>query len=163
MGNPGLWRNKTFSHDCCPCDQHIIAWLPNGERVHSTHTCTLNIPALPASAQHANIIPSLTSHSLISVVPLCNTSCNVVFTKTGCTNKYRSKIILCGSKCTRTGLWMIPLYPTLPFTASNDKANTLPTVIVANVDATSSVGEYACYMHQALCSPPATTVIGTQT
>jgi hypothetical protein len=35
----------------------------------------------------------------------------------------------------------------------------LPIVIAANVDATSSVGEYARYIHQALCSPPATTLI----
>ncbi len=33
-----------------------IARLPNGEWVHSTYTCTLNIPALPASARHAHII-----------------------------------------------------------------------------------------------------------
>jgi hypothetical protein len=55
---------------------------------------------------------------------------------------YRGKVILCGSKCTRTGLWMIPLYPTLPATANNNQANTLSTVIAANVDA-SSAGEYA--------------------
>ncbi len=35
----------------------------------------------------------------------------------------------------------------------------LPTVIAANVDTTSSTGEYACYIHQALCSSPATTLI----
>ncbi len=35
----------------------------------------------------------------------------------------------------------------------------LPTVIAANVDATSSVGEYARYIHQALCSPPETTFL----
>ncbi len=68
-----------------PTNKPIIACLPNGERVHSTHTCTLDIPALPASAQHAHIIPGLASHSLISIITLCNTGCNVVFTKIGCT------------------------------------------------------------------------------
>jgi hypothetical protein len=35
----------------------------------------------------------------------------------------------------------------------------LSTVIAANVDATSSASEYARYIHQALCTPPATTLI----
>ncbi len=39
----------------------------------------------------------------------------------------------------------------------------LPTVIAANVGVTSSAGEYARYIHQALCSPPATTLIQTIT
>ncbi len=44
---------------------------------------------------------------------------------------------------------------------SNNQANTLPTVIAANVDATSSTDEYACYIHQTLCSTPVTTLIQT--
>jgi hypothetical protein len=91
-----------------PISKPIIAWLPNGEHVHSTHT-----------------------------------GCDVVFTKIGCTITYHSKVILCGSKCTRTGLWMIPLYPAPPLSANNNQANFLPTVIAANVDATFSAGEYA--------------------
>jgi hypothetical protein len=68
-----------------PTNKPIIARLSNGEPVHSMDTCTLNIPALPASEQHAHIIPGLASHSLISVVTLCNAGCNVIFTKIGCT------------------------------------------------------------------------------
>ncbi len=52
-------------------------------------------------------------------------------------NQYCGKIILCGSKGTHIRLWMIPLCPTPPLTASNNPANPLPTVIAANVDATS--------------------------
>jgi hypothetical protein len=44
-------------------------------------------------------------------------------------------------------------------TASINPAIPPPTVIAANMEATSSAGEYACYIHQALCSPPATTLI----
>jgi hypothetical protein len=142
-----------------PTSKPIIAPLPNGKRVHSMHTCTLYIPAIPASARHAHIIPGLASQSLISVVTLCNAGCNVVFAKIGCTITYCGKVILCGSKCTCTELWMIPLYPTPPSTANNNQANTLPTVIAANMDTTSSTGEYARYIHQALCSPPTTTLI----
>jgi hypothetical protein len=59
----------------------IIARLPNGEQVHSTHTCTLDLPALPTSTRAAHIIPGLASHSLLSVVTLCNAGCIVNFTK----------------------------------------------------------------------------------
>jgi hypothetical protein len=142
-----------------PNSKHIIARLPNGKRVHSTHMCTLDIPALPTSVGHTHTIPGLASHSLMSVVTLCNAGCNVIFTKIGCTIVYHGKVILCGSKCTRTGLWMIPLCPTPPSTANNSHTNMLPNVIAANVGATISVGEYARYIHQALCSPPATTLI----
>jgi hypothetical protein len=142
-----------------PTNQPIIARLPNGKHVHSMHTCTLDIPALPALARHAHIIPGLASHSLISVITLCNAGYNVPFTKIGCTITYRGKNILCGSKCTRTGSWMIPLCSTPPSTTNNNHANPLPNVIAAYVDATSSAGEYARYIHQALCSPPATTLI----
>jgi hypothetical protein len=72
---------------------------------------------------------------------------------------HRGKIILWGSKCTRIGLWMILLCPTPPLTARNNPANPLPTVIAANMDATSSAGKYAHCIHQALCSNPATTLI----
>ncbi len=142
-----------------PTNKPIIAQLPNGKHVHSIHMCMLDIPALPASAQHAHIIPGLACHSLISVITLCNVGCNVAFTKIACTITYCGKIILCSSKCTHTGLWMIPLFPTPPLTTSKNPANLLPTVIAANMDATSSAGEYACYIHQALCSPPVTTLI----
>jgi hypothetical protein len=44
----------------------------------------------------------------------------------------------------------------MPQSATSIKLDILsPTAIAANVDATSSAGEYARYIHQALCSPPA--------
>ncbi len=165
MGHCGLWCNKSFSHDRCPHDQHV----PNQQTYHClgpewgarilqahVHSC---YPCPPHLSQHAHIIPGLASHSLISVVTLCNTGCNAVFTKIRCTIMYCGKIILCGGKCTCTGLWMTPLYPTSPLIANNHQANLLPTVIAAKVDATSCMGECARYIHQALCSPPATTLI----
>jgi hypothetical protein len=33
-----------------PADKPIVAHLPNGERMHSTHTCMLDIPAFYAAA-----------------------------------------------------------------------------------------------------------------
>ena len=55
--------------------------LPDGGEVSSSHTCDLDIPALPSKARIAHIIPGLASHSLLSVVKLCNAGCAVEFTK----------------------------------------------------------------------------------
>jgi hypothetical protein len=76
--------------------------------VQSTHTCTLDLLDLPAGARAAHIIPGLASHSLLSVVTMY-AGCTVTFTKINCTITYRGRTIICGHKCTHTGLWMIPL------------------------------------------------------
>jgi hypothetical protein len=134
----------------------IIAHLPNREQVHSSHTCTIDIPSLPPRARAAHIIPGLTTHSLLSVVSLCNTGCTIYFTKIGCTIIYHVHTIVCGQKCTRTGLWMIPLSKD----TSPPPANFQPTIaMAANVDATSSAAEYAHYVHQLLCLLPAATLL----
>jgi hypothetical protein len=126
-----------------PASVPLIARLPNGDKVQLTHTCTLDLPDLLASARAAHIIPSLASHSLLSVVTMCNTGCTVTFTKINGTITYRGRMIICGHKCTHTGLWMIPLR------AHNSQAanppgsidHTPPTAapafaIAANIDAT---------------------------
>ena len=55
--------------------------LPDGGYVSSTHTCDLDLPLLPTKARLGHIIPGLASHSLLSVVKLCNAGCEVTFTK----------------------------------------------------------------------------------
>jgi hypothetical protein len=151
---------STPATNILPTALPIIAHLPNGDRVHSMHTCTLNILSLPPGAQGAQIIPVLASHSLLSVITMCNAGCTVTFSKTGCTIMYRGNTIICGHKCTRTVLWMIPLTPELT-TPPISMPTTCPTSIklAANVDATSSAAKYAQYVHQLLCSPPAATLL----
>jgi hypothetical protein len=87
----------------------LIARPPNGDKVQPTHTCTLDLPDLLAGARSAHVIPSLVSHLLLSVVTMCNAGCTVTFTKINCTISYHGCTIICGHKCTRTGLWMVPL------------------------------------------------------
>ena len=82
---------------------------PDGAQVRSSHTCSLNIDTLPKNARVAHVIPGLASHSLLSVVRLCNSGCEVVFTKIDCYVKYRGRTVLRGYKCNRTGLWMVNL------------------------------------------------------
>jgi hypothetical protein len=137
----------------------IITRLPSGDRVHSTHTCMLDIPLLPPSACAAHIIPNLVSHLLLSVVTMCSVRCTITFSKIGCTIIYRGRTIVCGHKCTCTGLWMIPL------AENTTPPNTMPTTspisieLAANIDATSLAAEYARYVHQLLCSPLAATLL----
>ncbi len=97
----------------CAATVPLVACLLNGERVQSTHTCTLDLPKLPATARNAHIIPGLASHSLLSIVTMCNAGCTITFTKIGCSIVYHGRTVICGHKCTRTGLWMIPLHSTL--------------------------------------------------
>ena len=64
--------------------------LPDGGLVSCglvslTHTCHLELPKLPTKARLGHIIPGLASHSLLSVVKLCNEGCEVTFTKINCT------------------------------------------------------------------------------
>ena len=154
-----------------PADVPLIARLPNGDKVQSTHTCTLDLPDLPAGTRAAHIIPGLMSHSLLSVVTTCNVGCTVTFTKINCTIAYRGRMIVCGHKCTKTGLWMVPLtgsdaQATAPPAVSSEHTHTTakPTVaIAANADATSSATEYARYIHQYMCSPPSATLLGALT
>jgi hypothetical protein len=142
-----------------PTATPIIARLPNGDQVHSTHTCTLNIPSLPPGARAAHIIPGLALHSLLSIITMYNAGCIVTFSKMGCTIVYHGRTIICGHKCTCTGLWMIPLTeittPPTPMPATSP----ITIKLAANVDITSLATKYAQYVHQLLCSPPAATLL----
>ena len=77
--------------------------------MQSTHTSYFNLLDLPANAHVAHIIPGLVSHSLLSIVTMCNTGCTVTFTNTTWTIIYHGHTIICGHKCTHTSLRMVPL------------------------------------------------------
>ena len=142
--------------------------LPDGARVSSTHTCTLSIPDLPDKARIAHIIPGLAAHYLLSIIQLYNAGCEVSITKIACTGRYRGRLILQGQKCSRTGLWMVPL-DTRPSTLSTWTSITPPTQpsiaqpmsdhferskgdqeIAANIIPTITKEELAMYLHQYL-------------
>ena len=84
-------------------------------------------------------------------------------------SKHLGRIILRGSKCTRTGLWTIKLTNTTKVTPAISKpkqfqtASTLiqPTMehIINNVISTSSKPILAMYHHQILGSPPVPTIV----
>jgi hypothetical protein len=100
----------------------------------------------------------------LALTPFCrdNVQHIVTFTKIGCTIMYCSQTIVCSHKCTRMGLWMIPLTPWSP-TAPTALSTINPPFVAmaANVNATSSSAKYAHYVHQLLCSPPVATLLHT--
>ena len=113
----------------------INCTLPDGNKVISTFKCTLDIPGLPQEAQRGHIIPGLASHSLMSVVTLCNAGCNVIFNKTGVRVTYNGRVIMTRRKYEWIGLWTVPLNPlsnpivtlTLEPTTPNLEASNRPT------------------------------------
>ena len=82
--------------DVMKADNPINVKQPDGAYVASTHTCNLKIPNLPQAARLAHLIPGLASHSLVSVVRLCNAGCRVTFTKIDCVVEYRGRTIMKG-------------------------------------------------------------------
>jgi hypothetical protein len=98
---------------------------------------------------------------------MCNARCTVTFKKINCTISYCSRTIICGNKCTHTGLWMVPLTKNAgdqaasPSATTNHVPLTTPSTVAlaVNVDATSSTTEYARYIHQIMCSLPASTLL----
>jgi hypothetical protein len=127
----------------------LIDRLPNRDKVQSTHTCTLNLPDLPASAQAAHVIPGLAS-----VVTMCNAGCTVTFTKINCTISYCGHTVICGNKYTCMGLWMVPLTNSgVQATSPSSTTTHLPlnisatAAVAANIDAMSSAAKYARYIH----------------
>jgi hypothetical protein len=130
----------------------IIAHHLNGNQVHSTHS-TLDIPSLLPCARVAHIIPGLASHSLLSIVKMCNVGCTTTFSKIGCTIVYRGMTIICSHKCMHTGLWMIPLAENTTPPTTMPTNSPISIELAASVEATSLAAEYARYNHQLLCSP----------
>ena len=133
--------------------------LPDGASVTSSHTCLLDIPQLPKAARIAHIVPGLHNRSLVSVVKLCNAGCEVRMNDISCVVKCRGKPDIQCRKCTKTGLWMIPLTATADINATTAPQAQEALDIACSAYQTSTKAELAQYHHQSLFSPPETTVI----
>jgi hypothetical protein len=55
--------------------------MPNGTIIQSSHTSELILSALPPQARRAHILPGLVHNFLISVRQLCDSGCDVKFTR----------------------------------------------------------------------------------
>ena len=137
----------------------IRVHLPNGDSVTSSHTCELDLPQLPLHARMGHVVPGLAGHSLVSVVRLCNAGCKVMFKDIGVEVTYKGKIVICGQKDTRTGLWMIPLTATAQQQLEEtSRVNPTSQEQVGNVHDSTTRAELVEYHHQSLFAPPASTI-----
>ena len=90
-------------------DRPLQVKLPNGNIIHSSHIAELDLPLLPVAGREIHILPGLASHSLVSVIKLCNAGCQVDVKYISCEIRYRGKTIVQCSKDVNTGIWMMPL------------------------------------------------------
>ena len=151
---------RRHQHRTCRCTPHCPpSQLGQGTIYSHLHTRPARSPSRHTSSPYhprpGVPLPSLCCHHVQRGV-------HSDLHKINCTIVYRGRTIICGHKCTKTGLWMVPLK------CSDAQATAQPAVsskhthptaestmaIAANVDATSSAAEYARYIHQCICSPP---------
>ena len=89
----------------------ITITIPDGTKLTSTHKRELDLQLLPKAARSGHVIPGMLSHSLVSVVTLCNAGCRVVSEewRIGFSITYRGAIVMEGKKCIKTGFGMVPI------------------------------------------------------
>eukprot|EP00804_Cyclotella_cryptica_P020493 CCRYP_019412-RA/>CCRYP_019412-RA protein AED:0.05 eAED:-0.04 QI:0/0/0/1/0/0.5/2/0/1372 len=145
-----------------PATNPLWIKLPDGNFITSTHTCNLNIPWLPMSMTEAHIVPGLAHSSLVATKKFCDAGCRVSFDATACHIFLRGKLVLTGTRCTTTGLWIIPLNPSSPdSTIGTPQSHPPPTPqhMAYNVYTLPFKQQQLKYMHQAFFSPPVHTLI----
>ena len=126
--------------------------LPNGARIHSSATATLRgPPGLPPLRAH--LFPGLTSQPLLGLSPLCDKDLTVAFSRNSVTvtNDHDRAVVWSGPRDPTTGMWQLPLNPTL-----NDTS--IQAVLAANnvVRHTSNAQRVAFY-HACFGSPALST------
>ena len=135
--------------------------LPDGEQLHSTHTCELDIPWLPRKARQAHIVPGLQHTSLISIKVLCDAGCKVSYDEERCKVYLKNKLVWHGGRGPTTQLWVLPLCPKQ---ADLPKLNEIIQAeaqlhYANNAYDTTSKAALIRYLHQALFSPTKATLL----
>ena len=150
--------------------QPLTIRLPDGRKVHSSHTCDINIPGLHTRLI-GHIVPHLSVASLMGIRPLCKAGCTVQFDDDKCDVIYNGNVILRGYKDPASDLWTLPITAdamktALPRSAPvfdralHDTAPVHPGVDLANF--THSIKTRANgvkFAHQSLCSPKISTLL----
>ena len=129
--------------------------LPDGDTIKSTHECELNIPALPAKARIAHIVPGLAHTSLISIRVLCDAGWAVYYDEDECQVHYKKHLIWTGQREPTTKLWVFPLDQRKPSTnqpsAFHHQANSAYTM--------TNKESLIKFLHQCLFCPPKRTLL----
>ena len=82
---------------------------PNGQILHSTKGCRLELETLPEEAIESNILPVLAHIYLISIGKLCDDGCEASFNQHNIVVTKDEEVLLKGTKYVMTGLCRVPL------------------------------------------------------
>lgn len=146
----------------------IHVTLPDGSKIHSSHTCNLDIPWLPSHLTEAHILPGLAHSSLISTRKFCDAGCQVVFDQHECRVYHQGDLVLLGGRDKKTGLWQLPINPNVKPDGVSSTIRGLdlhtPSTPVAhhaahNVYTLPYKRNQLKYMHQSLFNPPIPTLL----
>ena len=133
-----------------PTPNGVRAKIPDGTILEASHQCELRLPQLPAKARIGHIFTEF-KNPLLSVALLCDSDCEVNFTKQHVTVKLHHKTILTGYREQQTGLWRVQLSDTTNNQNEPGQANSiLPAGTIADT---------VKFLHQACFSPATSTFI----
>jgi hypothetical protein len=108
-GNYICSSDTTMLSNVQPTSNGILVKMPNGSFIRSTHTATLNLPALPPPARAAHIFPSLAG-SLLSIGLFCDCDLIAIYDKEKVVIQTQEGVmVLRGTRSPSTRLWMIDL------------------------------------------------------
>jgi hypothetical protein len=83
--------------------------MPNGMSIQLSHTSDLLLSAFPHQARKSHISPGLVDNSLISVGQLCDSGCEVTFTRDKVEVKKGGQCIMPGLRDSQSRLWRVNL------------------------------------------------------
>jgi hypothetical protein len=83
--------------------------MPNGTTIQSCHTSELFLIALHPEARRAHILPGLVHNFLISLGKLCDSGCDVIFTRDKVEVNKDGKSVMPGIRDQQSRLWRVYL------------------------------------------------------
>ena len=72
-------------------ERPLTVKFPNGDTVTSSHVAKFDLPLIPRGGRVAHVVPGLESHSLVSVVKLCNAGYQVDIRDILCEIRHRGE------------------------------------------------------------------------
>jgi hypothetical protein len=126
--------------------------LPNRDLISSMHVTSLDTPWLPPAAHIAHILGSLHT-SLISVIQLCNSGCEITFKADEVKVSLKGTVVMTGTHYHDSGLWCICLMD-----QRLSQQSDVPKQ-VRNSYIRCTKGDLVHYLHASCCSPAKSTWI----
>ena len=133
----------------------VTVSLPNGDRMTSSHTRTLNIPTLPPEACTQHLFPQMTTTGLLSIGQLCDHGCTATLSRHRIVIRNKSgAIIIVGHRRGPNSMWLVDLDDNTPTTSL------LPTCNAIILSETTKK-DLAQFHHASLGSPVTSTLLSS--